>query len=57
MRWSEAIAVGSFALVENVQTELGSKAMLAQLKRKTESMHCVNRVRLTTVISAVKVNR
>ena len=26
-RWSEAIAVGSFAFVENVKSELGSKAM------------------------------
>ena len=26
-RWSEAIAVGSLAYVENVKSELGSKAM------------------------------
>ena len=32
--WSEAIAVGSFAFVESVQSELGSKAMHRAVEQK-----------------------
>ncbi len=56
-RWSEAIAVGSLAFVESVKSELAAERYIAQLRRKTEPMRCVNGVRLTTEISAVKVSR
>jgi putative transposase len=49
-RWSEAIAVGSLAFVENVRSELGSKRCSATLNTLTEPILCGSKARFTTPI-------
>ena len=49
-RWSEAIAVGSLAFVENVRSELGSKALHRALNTLTERIRCESKARFTTAI-------
>jgi hypothetical protein len=49
-RWSEAIAVGSLAFVENVKSELGSKRCIATLNTLTERIRCGSKARFTTAI-------
>ena len=49
-------AIGCLAFVESVKSELGSRAIHRAVEQKDRA-YGLARVRLTTVISAVKVNR
>ena len=56
-RWSEAIAVGSLAFVDNVKSELGVKAMHREVAEVGGTYTCGNRAKLMRVILAAKLTR
>jgi hypothetical protein len=53
-RWSEAVAVGSLAFVENVKAELGAKALHRELEQVDGRIRCENPVKLTGANLALK---